>query len=399
MRKLILSAAILLTGFALSAQDVTGWRGFRNAMYPDATPPTQWGTETNVKWTTPIDKPTEAWGNASPIVVGDRIFVTSEKSNILCFSLKDGKLLWDASQDYPDVGAEVPEKIPPTHPDNGYVSPTIASDGKQVYFLTGLGTFGAYTLDGKRVWGRALPRPGHGWGHSASPIFVGNNVVVHVGGHLMTLDKATGDTLLDVAAGEGSWGTPVVLKAGEKTIIVTAGGAWYNAADGEPIAGGVQPFPWGSPVAVDNVVYHFDEHDTDGASAYTVNDDGTPKKLWVTKIPKERHYASPIVYEGLVYALSANGRLLVLDITDGTIIYEKKLDFGDKMTAYPSPFFANGLIYLSGDSGVTFVIKPGREYEEVARNEFTPFRATPVPVGKKLIIRTKEDLSCLEVAE
>lgn len=397
MRTLWFGAVLASTSLLLLAGETTGWRSFRNAMYPDATPPTHWGKDTNVAWRTPIAFSGNAWGHASPIVVGDRIFVSSEKCNVLCISLKDGSLLWTMAQDYADIGVDAPEKQPPTHDVNGYASATLASDGERVFFLTGLGTLAAYSLEGKRLWARDLPHPAHGWGHSASPIFVNGNLIIHIGGHLMALNPATGETVWDVTgAPEGTWGTPVVLKAKAKTVIVTAGGDWFDAADGTKIAeNGIQRFPWGSPVEVNNVVYHLDEHAEEGASAYTINDDGTPKKLWVTKIPKERHYASPIIHEGLLYNTSANGRLVVMDIADGAIVYEKMLDFG-KMTAYPSPFFANGLIYVSGDSGVTFVIKPGREYAEVARNEFTPFRATPLAIGKRLIIRTREDLTCLE---
>lgn len=432
----------------------TGWRGDGTGNFPDATPPTAWSRDQGVAWRVEIPK----WSNASPVHRDGRVLVCAEPATVLCYALADGKLLWQAEQDYADVAANETEataaraarkalaelepavrsaeqalrrakqqlrktpddeaakkavadaeatrdaasariaphakyRVPATHDTNGLTSPTPAADDRHFYVLFGSGTLAAYTLDGQRVWGREVDRPRHEWGHCASPVLAGSTLVVHIGNQVLALEAATGRDRWRAGSPSG-WGTPAVAKAGDRFLVLTPSGDWFDAADGRKVAEKVQPFQWNGPVVVDGVSYQMDER---GASAVAINADGTPRPLWQTPLPKDRYYASPVIHEGLAYSLTQKGRLTVLDAASGAEVYQRDVDFGPGgKTVYPSPFQAGGRIYISADNGTTVVLVPGRTYEEQGRNRIEAFRSTPLCVGKRLLIRTVQSLTCFE---
>jgi outer membrane protein assembly factor BamB len=100
-------AAATLPGVCALAAPVgggVGWRMDGTGRYPASDPPTRWSAGQGTLWRTPM--PT--WGNASPVVVGDRVFVQAEPTTLLCLRASDGKLLWTRDSPYIDTlaGAE-----------------------------------------------------------------------------------------------------------------------------------------------------------------------------------------------------------------------------------------------------------------------------------------------------
>jgi hypothetical protein len=455
MRMKVWTKAVVLWGCGTTALwGAMGWRGDGTGSYPDATPPKTWGRDLRVAWRVPIPQ----WSNASPVHQDGRVVVCAEPATVLCYALADGKLLWQAEQDYADVattpadadaaraarkalaelepglrqaedavrkakgalkktpddgaakqaladaekardaakaqlGPHEKYRFPAAHDVTGLTSPTPITDGKHFYVLFGSGTLAAYSLDGQRAWGREVGRPKHGWGHSASPVLAGDTLVVHIGDRLLGLDPATGAERWQASSPSG-WGTPAVAKTPERWLVLTPAGDWFDAADGRKTAGKAQPFQWNGPVVVGGVSYQMDEQ---GASAVAIDADGTPRPLWQASVPKDRYYASPVVHDGLVYGINQKGRLTVLSAVDGSPVYQQDVDFGrGGKTVYPSPYYADGHVHLSADNGTTVVIATGKAYQEVGRNELTGFRSTPLCVGKRLLIRTQNDLTCFE---
>ncbi len=84
------------------AVDVTGasvgWRLDGTGRYPNADPPLRWAPDQNVLWATP----TPAGSNCTPVIWGDRIFITAEEAELICIHKVDGRILWQASNDYDD---------------------------------------------------------------------------------------------------------------------------------------------------------------------------------------------------------------------------------------------------------------------------------------------------------
>jgi outer membrane protein assembly factor BamB len=70
-----------------------GWRGDGTGHYPEATPPLHWSESRNVAWAVPLPGP----GNGTPVVVGDRLFVTAEPDSLVAFNTATGERLWTAS--------------------------------------------------------------------------------------------------------------------------------------------------------------------------------------------------------------------------------------------------------------------------------------------------------------
>lgn len=81
------------------ADALVGWRTDGTGRYPDATPPAAWAPDTNIAWQAPMPAP----GNGTPVLVGDRLFVTAEPNTLLCVAAADGKILWQKTAAYADI--------------------------------------------------------------------------------------------------------------------------------------------------------------------------------------------------------------------------------------------------------------------------------------------------------
>jgi hypothetical protein len=95
----------------------------------------------------------------------------------------------------------------------------------------------------------------------------------------------------------------------------------------------------------------------------------------------------------LLYALQKGGKFIVLDAATGKTVYKEPLEIkGDN---YPSLVLAGPYLYASNNEGETVVIKPGREYQEVAHNTLEPFTSTLVFSGKRMYVRGQANLYCI----
>lgn len=439
---------------------ITGWRGNGTGMYPNAKPATTWSTTQSVVWSVPLD----TWSNSLPVLVGEKLFIEAEPFDLICLSAKDGQILWRKSNpleealspemkaqfeaNKPQVDAlkkemeainkqiediraqrkanpsdatlkdkqdalrkskdEIAKKmkplstfdLAPTHPTNGYSSPTPISDGERIYTLFASGVAACHDLDGNRLWIKFIERPSSpmGWGHSSSPRLVDGKLIVHIT-DMWALDPATGEVLWQTATPIG-WGTAFVSKIGKESILVTPQGAILRVADGRVLAKDLFKMPYGSPIVADGVIYSVDEA---GAVAIELPDAITGdaiegKILWQKKpeeLPrKDRYYASPILHENILYVVAQNNSFAALDSKTGNEIFKQVLDIG-KGTVFPSIVFAGQHLIVSCDTGISVVLEPGREYKEVARNTLEPFRSTPVFDGNRMYVRALARMYCI----
>lgn len=286
---------------------------------------------------------------------------------------------------------ELSRTIPRTHKVNGYTSPTAVSDGTNVYVLYGSGVAAAYSLDGTERWARSVEQPTHGWGHSASPVLAGGNLILHVI-HLTALDPATGDEVWRVPS-KARWGSPVVARIGDVEGIITANGELVRAVDGQILAKGLHGLQYCAPLVDDGVVYFIEN----GGTAYRLpvsgDEPSPPERLWRTAPRKDRYYASPVCHEGRIFAIDRAGNYSVIDAASGEVLGARKLDLGG--TAYPSITFAGGRLYVSSDTGKTLVLEPAVEYKELAVNQLPRFRSSPLFDGERVYIRTERALYCI----
>lgn len=209
----------------------TDWRGFRGS-YANATasddskPPIRWSDDNNLKWKVKLPGP----GASSPIVVGDRVFVTCYsgygverdagsvddlKRHLLCVEKDNGKLLWEKT--IPSTVEEDPYRGYIT--EHGYASSTPVSDGKRVFVQFGKTGVLAFDLEGEQLWKTGIGTESNSkrWGSAASPTLYADMLIVNASYEsqsLYALDISTGKEIWKTAA-EGvdyTYGSPLIAK-------------------------------------------------------------------------------------------------------------------------------------------------------------------------------------------
>ncbi len=457
--KLLMATTLcaLIAGAHASFADGIGWRGDATGQYPDATPVTEWSTETNVIWATEMP----GTSNATPVPVGDKLFVCAEPSTLICVNADDGEILWEAANEYTDVaeGDELadmeqkqaeynqlrgelgktnreyrnarkklqddPENAalktqmqqlretmngqrermaamldlwyvkPPADKVNGYTSATPVSDGEHVWALFGNGIAACYDLDGNRVWALSVgpPQTPTGWGHSASPILAGGYLITHTNS-MKALDPATGEVVWEANL-PCYWGTSAVTIIEDTPVIITPNGYAVNATDGTILAQKMGVCTYSAPLISDGIVYYSDERQPWRAIKLPETlDPFETEELWQSRPKKDRYYGSPVIHEGIIYGVMRSQFLSALDPATGEILYEQNLTMG-KGECYPSPTIAGGLLFVGCDNGDIAVIQPGATFEEVGRNSLETSRSCPVFVGGRMYIRGYDNLYCI----
>jgi hypothetical protein len=288
--------------------------------------------------------------------------------------------------------------MPETHEENGYTSPTPTSDGERVYVVFGTGWVACYDLDGNRVWARMVEKPHMHHGYGASPVLVGDMLVVHIH-HLIALDKLTGETLWQTEEESWCWGTPSRTRIGEGELLLTGCGDIVRAADGKTLASGLPRMLMQGPLVEEGIAYYLDK----GAwKAYRLPEpvDGEalqPQLLWDAGISSSTCYASPVLHEGLLYSWDQSGTLRVVEADTGALVYRHKPGIGaGKSWHYPSVALAGDRLFVGADvTGSAVMFRPGRQYEELGRNTLETFCSSPVFVGDRMYLRTWGNLYCI----
>lgn len=450
MLTVCLAAALLMT--ATAAAETIGWRTDGTGKYPDADPPTTWSTTENVVWKAPMPE----WGNATPVLVGNRILLTAEPDTLLCLDKTSGQILWQNANPILDALPEeqaalmrqrlkeidldriskaikdAERQIGRTKreqrkkPDDEGLKQKIADLTAQVVELKkqlepiepvvlpnthGTNGFASATpvTDGKHVWAV------FGTGVVACYDLEGNRRWIrlvekprHGWGHSTSPVLAGGKLIvhiqspmaLDPATGKElwrssakpAWGSPAVADIGGKAVVLLPGGTWLLAEDGSKMAEKTVALDYNQPVLHDGIAYFIQN----GGAAFRLPESTgqQPEKLWTTEPHRDRYYASPVVHDGLIYDITQRGILSAIDAATGEVVYQEKLSLGREQ-CYPSITLAGSLLYASGSDGITAVFRPGRTYEQVAMNKLEQFRANPVFEGKRMYVRTMKHLFCI----
>lgn len=395
----LVSMFIFSFGAPVNAEPV-GWRTDGTGRYPAADPPIHWSPDVNVVWKTAMP----SWSNASPVLwaEGGRLFVCSEPDQIMAVDQRDGAILWKDS-----VGDAVAFEAISAHKSNGYTTPTPVTDGERVFSVFGFGAVAAHTVDGALLWARVVQKPKHKWGTSASPVLAGGVLIVHLV-DLFGLDPVTGAEKWRATA-QARWGSPVVTNIGGSDVVITPSGDVFQASDGQRLAKRISRLKFAAPVVQDGVAY-FIEKKAQAVALPTAVPDPTAKGLpdslsaadsfptpvrWTARIQGSRHYASSVIHEGLVYAISREEMFAVIDANTGEVVYQKRLDLGGgNNSAYPSITLAGDKLFVGSESGTTVVLALGRTYRELARNEVEGYRSSPVFAGERMYLRGFKYLYC-----
>ena len=391
-----------------AAAQADSWPGFRGAGTSHSLGedlPVSWSEDENLAWTLPLT----GQGQSSPVVVGDRVFVTSirgakkEHCIIACVSLASGELLWQRTfaashrQELSDMVTQA--------------APTPAADTARVYALFESGDIFALDHQGNLLWQRALVSDygefegNHGVG--SSPVLVDDQLVVlldHAGpSYLLALDVATGNNRWKRdRSPRVSWTTPVVHRRAQRNqLVISSNGTvdGINPSNGkllwslEGITGNTIPSPtaWGDRILVAA------SKGTGCRLLHRESPAGPPVIKWEAQGARPSGFGSPLVLGDRVYLINKSGSLFALDLESGEVAAEAEVAGG----CWASPLAAQGLIYAFGKDGTTLVLRPGStDIETVAENELecsSTVYGVAVASGS-ILIRETSRLRCLRLA-
>jgi outer membrane protein assembly factor BamB len=398
----MLSVSLWFISFSRAA-DWPGWRGPNGTgVSPEKNLPVKWSATENVRWKVPL----QGAGVSTPIVSKDHVFLTAsegrnDKLLMLAFDRQSGKSLWTARF----FGSAQPEGF---FAPGGMAVPTPATDGQSVYALFGTGDLVSVDFDGKPVWIRSLAEEygpfRNRWGMSASPILVGDLLVVlvdHFGqSYLLGVDAKTGVTRWKTNRDATvNWSSPTSVKINGKTQLVVSGTytiKGYDAANGKELwtTDGMTQQCIPTPVADNGLVYA-----VSGRKGVTmaIRLDGAQGVLSAQDIAWQSNRGAPYVpsalcFGGQYYLVDDEGFGTCLGAATGKELWRERI--GGRFHA--SPVAGDGKIYYTNLQGVTAVVKPGSKFELLGRNNLgETIVASPAISQGALFIRGEKHLYCI----
>jgi outer membrane protein assembly factor BamB len=458
--------------FKVTTETNTGWNQQRFSLRLQDRPGIPYDSK-NIVWMTELPHRS----NATPILAGDRIFVMAEPDELLCLDKKTGKVFWSAANNYyealtPAERAANPafkEKVDPLiaqlkkekdfvkrielrnkiqntlvgidkaqfawkadgHFEAhfgivGFTTPTPVSDGKHVWVWVGNGIAACYDLDGNRKWITRVPA--EELSYASSPALADGVFAVYLH-HLYGLDAATGKVLWEQRKVSGNSGAVLSARIAGVGVIVTQAGAIIRARDGAMLYRG-QPSAasWAPGVVLGDVLYqpnygvcNLRVFDFTGATG----DTWKPKVGPVIEVSDDVHRrggkwvdrstaGSPLVHDGIAYAVDIYGWLYAFDVRTNKAIYYKPTDLRglfhyNSLPVGASVTLVGKHLVMMDNQGTALVVEPGRVFKQVAKNRIatqmdrpwpipaqeTIAYAPPVADGNRLYIRGERFLYCI----
>ena len=396
--------------------------------------PVTWSEKENIAWKVPIP----GLGRSSPVVLGDRIWLTTAIATpasagqsgpkspgakpadrdatlppsgavslqVISLDCRSGRRLYQS-----EVFAV--EKPVPIHPVSSHATPTPVVEPGRLY--CDFGTYGTACVDaadGRVLWKARLPID-HQLGPASSPVICRDWMIVVRDGcdaqFVAGLDKRSGRTVWRTERppfeAEGpvrkSFSTPLVIEAGNRVQVATIGAHWvaaYEPATGREIwrvrhGTGYSIAP--RPVYGHGMVYVCTGGYVAQLWAIRVDGHGDVSQTHVAwkatqQIPL---MASPLLVGRELYFVSDNGILSCLDALVGKTHWRERL--GGNYAS--SPFFADGRIYVVSREGKTTVFRPGTQFARLAENRLdAAVIATPAIAGRAIFLRSDTHLYRIE---
>jgi outer membrane protein assembly factor BamB len=392
---------VLLGGFLtltltpiLSAGDWPQFRGPNGAgVTAEKNLPTEWSKTKGVKWHAELP----GRGPSSPVVVGNRVYVTcssgprDNRLHVLCFDATTGNQLWH--RQLKATGGTA------AHPKTSMAANTPVADESGVYALFATGDLAAFDSDGTLRWYRSLvgdyPTITNQVGMAASPILAGGRLIVPMDNEgesfLAAIDTQYGKNVWKVERPRNiNWTTPLVRTVGATTELLFAGPnglVAYDAASGESrwtFKGGAGGVPIG---VIDGDTLYLP---VAGVSKFKIGEKGMDEKPAWTARDLQTGYSSPLIYEGKVFALGAQGFVSCADAKTGKLLYKERA----KGAFSASPVAGDGKVYCLNETGSCLVIDAKSDsYDVIAINDLGEGTlGTPAIANGMIYIHTEKAL-------
>jgi outer membrane protein assembly factor BamB len=388
------------------------WRFDAGGRFPDIHPPSEWRRDRNILWKTPVG----TGGYSSPIVAGDRVFVTAEMGSLVCLDVSSGKLHWKKdlfSKDSKDIPAELSGKLMRgCGGESKQSTPTPTSNGRLVFSVNAMGLCACYDLEGNRKWIRIIETAEDEEYFTASPLFAGDRIVLSWG-CLLALDAKDGRTLWKAADARSSYGTPALGRIGGEEVVVTPAGDIVRLKDGEILCSRLFESKYTTPLIEGNVLYVIDSSAKALELPARAEKGMRLKELWKTRLSGD-FMASPVYRDGLLYTIATQKcRLHILDAKTGEVLTTTRVvdeetkaersEPGLKLEGlaparyvYASPVAVEKHVYFFDDAGNTAVLELGRKYRPLRVNKLgDAIVGTPFFIKDKIFIRGSESVYCI----
>lgn len=376
--------------------------------------PLQWSAKENVKWKVPLANP----GNSTPVIWGDKIFLTQANKDgtvrsLLCLARADGKLLWQKDVEYADK-----EK---NWGGITYTNASAVTDGERVVACFASAGLYCYDFDGKELWKRTdLGKWEHQFGNGSSPLIYQDLVIQWCGPNetnmgrnfLIAVDKKTGKTIWEKDQHYGSWSTPLITKVNDQDqLILGMSRDVKGAADPQtgylkgfdPKTGneiwncrGLDSYNYTSPLYANGIAVAMSGY---GGSAIAVKLGGTgditKDRLWLHPKNIQRVGSGLIVGEH-VYIVEENGVPHCYELMTGKEVW--KVESRPGGLTWGSMVHADGKLYVLCRNGQTLVFAASPKYELLATNSLDKGDQTNSSIAisdGEIFIRTFKNLWCI----
>jgi hypothetical protein len=397
--------AVLLVLFLAPVVGAADWPGFRgpagDGTCDDANVPLHWGEGENVLWKVPVP----GRGHSSPVVSGERIFLTTCLTEVpdrvlLCYDRRNGKLLWQQTV--------LTAPIEVMHDNNTAASSTPVTDGQHVWvtFLDAPKMMAAcFDFDGRLVWKKAVGdyEADHGFG--SSPALFGDLLILNGDSDgdafLTAFDKRTGAERWRTSRlnRTRSFSTPLFIDAAGRRQMVLTGSksiASFDPATGRQLwaADSATAKFVAMPAFADGVI--FATGTSPNHTVVGIRPEGTGNVtethvLW-TDNRGAAYVPSPVAFGSCVFLVSDAGIATCFEARTGRRLWTERL--GSLHRA--SPLRIGEHIFCLSAEGIMFVLKASTRFEVVARNRLDgECHATPAVADGRLFLRTTEHLYCI----
>lgn len=429
----LLPAVISLLSFPLSAaaENWPQWRGpSGDGVSRETNLPVAWSENTGIAWKCKLPE----WGNSTPAIWGDAIFLTSHVDDqqlvLLRINKKTGRIEWTRQV---GTAATVRKAQPGTkgegrrhqkfHGTQNLATPSPVTDGQVVVVHFGNGDLGAYDLEGKQLWLRNLEK-GYGdytiwWGHANSPVLFGDLVISvcmqdsckdlpgePAPSYIVAHDKETGKekwkTMRVTAATAEScdaYTTPLFCRNGDRVEMVVWGGQVldaYQPANGQrlwhlPGLSGNRVIP--SPVAAHGMLYIIQGMRKPLVAVKPGGPGQRTRKDIVWEFDQGTSDSpSPVVWGELLFMINNDGVVRCFDALTGRIHWKERF----KGEYRASPTAAEGRIYFLSTKGLATVVSASRRFDRLTENQLNDETiASPAVSDGRLYLRGRKTLYCV----
>jgi outer membrane protein assembly factor BamB len=360
--------------------------------------PLTWSKTENIIWSRKLS----GRGNSSPVIWGDRIFLTSASKDgrvreLFCYSRTRGELLWKRA-------APSPAKIERIIRKNSYASSTVVTDGERVIAFFGNSGFVCYGMNGDLQWTQYVGDFTIMHGPGTSPVLYKDKLIFIQDQNrgdsvFLALDKHTGQKLWQHARKQVmGWSNPVLVRIADHDELIYNGSfqvVGYNPDTGEKIWSLDGPTKEAVPTIVTGGGLIYSASGRNGTIlALRPGGRGDVTKTHLVWLHERGgpHVPSPVYHEGRLYLISDTGVAMCLNAANGATVWQERLRGRFSM----SPIIAGDKLLLTNEKGLTYVLQAGDKLTVLAQNDLEDETlATPAVLGGRIYLRTASHLYCI----